>query len=175
MADDANKHRQTFLRIAQETCRRLFDDFGVSLRPLPDTQGTGGTPMAYGGVIEFAGKNVRGSVTLGSSVEPLGNTNPLGKTAADREWLAELTNQLMGRIKNQLLCYAVEVTFGTPVTLRGEHFVALEKRKQLPLTFQGAAGFIRVWLDVDFGKQFQMLDRPDPKLGGPDQGHIVLF
>lgn len=173
MSDDTLKHRQALLRITQETCRKLFEDMGVSLRERT-AQGAAAPPMVYGGVIEFVGKGLRGSVTLASSSEPLASTKPV-PGAGDRDWLAELTNQLLGRIKNQLLLYAVEITFGTPVTLRGEHFASLERGKDPPLAFEGARGFVRVWLEVTFARTFQMLDRPDPKLAGPAQGGIVLF
>jgi hypothetical protein len=174
MADDAANHRQIFTRITLESTRKLFEDLGVQMRERAGLQGTGATPMVYGGVIELTGRGVRGRVTLASSNEPLASTKPVSN-GGDREWLAELTNQLMGRIKNQLLLYAVEVTFGSPVTLRGEHLAARERGKDPPLVFEGGGGFIQVWLDLTLDRSFQMRDRPDPKLGGPEQGRIVLF
>jgi hypothetical protein len=174
MADDAVNHRQVLTRITFEATRKLFDELGVSVRERAGLQGTGATPMVYGGVIELNGKGVRGRMTLASSGEPLAATKPVAN-GGDRDWLAELTNQLMGRIKNQLLLYAVEVTFGSPVTLRAEHLEARDRGKDPPLVFEGGGGFVQVWLDVQLDRTFQMRDRPDPKLGGPEQGRIVLF
>jgi hypothetical protein len=172
MADDAANHRQTLTRITLEATRKLFQELGVELRERAGLQGTGAAPMAFGGVIELSGKGVRGRITLASSSEPLAATKPVTK-GSEREWLAELTNLLMGRIKNQLLLYAVELTFGSPVTLRAEHLVA--RGKDPPLVFEGGGGFVQVSLDVHIDRAFQMRDRPDPKLGGPEQGRIVLF
>jgi hypothetical protein len=174
MADDAPDHRVIFARITQEASRKLFEDLGVTLRERSSVQGTGAMPMVYGGVIELAGKGIRGRMTLASSHEPLAATKPIAN-AGEREWLAELTNQLMGRIKNQLLLYAVEVTFGSPVTLRAEHLIAQGRSKEAPLLFEGGGGIVQVSLDVHLDRTFQMRDRPDPKLAGPEQGRIILF
>jgi hypothetical protein len=174
MADDAPNHRPIFVRITQESSRKLFEDMGVTLRERAGLQGTGATPMTYGGIIELTGKGIRGRMTLASSHEPLAATKPVAN-GGEREWLAELTNQLMGRIKNQLLLYAVEVTFGSPVTLRAEHLAAQSRGKEPPLVFEGGGGFVQVSLDVHLDRTFQMRDRPDPKLAGPEQGRIILF
>jgi hypothetical protein len=174
MAAEDTKFRPAFLRITQEASRSLFSELGTHLHMVTSLDASA-APILFGGVISFLGKAVRGSLTLGSSNELLAATNPVGKAADRREWLAELTNQLMGRIKNQLLAYAVEVTFGTPMTLRGEHFAELSKRKEAPLAFRAGPASMQVWLDVHFGRTFEMLERPDPKLGGPGQGGIVLF
>jgi hypothetical protein len=174
MSADANRSRQTLLRITEQTAQKLFADFGVNLRPAPEPPASERSPTLFGGVIEFLGKGIRGSLTLATSSEPLGNSNPLGP-APDRQWLAELMNQLMGRFKSQAILYGVEITSSTPVTLRSEHIQTLTERKGAAIFLKGTTGLIRVWLDVDFGRGFQMLDRADPALGGPDAGDIVLF
>ena len=168
-----DKYGQTLLRIAADVCQNLFRDYGVSLRPCTDDH-RAPSPMLLCGVVGFSGKGLRGSAIIGSSSEVLLASNP-AKNPQDRDWVGELANQFVGRIENELVKYGVEIFITTPVTLRGEHILPLGQHGLPRLVLEGPQGKVWVWLEVRFASTFRMLDKPDPRLGGPSEGETMLF
>ncbi len=167
------QHRDALLKIAGDTCGKLFAHYGFPLQ-LQRAPEPGAPPLAFHGVIGFTGKGLRGRLILGSSTEPLEGSNP-ARTVPAREWLGELSNQLLGRIKNQLLLYRVELSVSTPLILRASHMPELSGSLIPSIELKGASGRVRVWLDLTFGAGFQMADQPDPSLAGPLESDTLFF
>jgi hypothetical protein len=69
-------------------------------------------------IIGYSGAALKGTVMLAVSREGLSATRPVGDD--DRDWLAELSNQLLGRVKNQLFRHGVQISMSTPLVIRGE-------------------------------------------------------
>ncbi|HMI86670.1 MAG TPA: hypothetical protein VK550_21400 [Polyangiaceae bacterium] len=75
-------------------------------------------------------------------------SDPIG--GPPRAWIAELSNQLVGRIKNKLLAHGAEVDVTTPVVLRGELLAPLDARNKLPpRAFASEGGNVFVWIELD--------------------------
>jgi hypothetical protein len=164
-----------FLQIAEQCCQKLFAHYGFPLRLPPGTELADGAQLQYYGVIAFSSTGLRGSLVLGSSNEPLAGTNP-AKNVPVREWIAELANQLCGRIKNQLLLYALEIRVDTPVTLRDAHMSEARTRGLPVIALKGySSGLVRVWLDLQLGRGFQMSSEPDPSRAGPQESQTVIL
>jgi hypothetical protein len=162
------------LELTERCCQKLFADYGYALRPLVGSEFADSTPLLYYGIIGFSGPGLRGSIVLGSSNEPLTRSNP-AKAVPVREWIAELANQLCGRLKNQLLLYALEIRVDTPVTLRDAHMSEARTRGLPSITLKGSSGLVRVWLDVQIGRGFQMATEPDPSRAGPQESQTVIL
>lgn len=82
----------------------------------------------YFGIIGFTGGRVWGTLLLAMGEEALKKAMPEGAEAGDsanRNWISELSNQLLGRIKNLLLRREAEVYLTMPLVLRGEHLSPL--------------------------------------------------
>jgi hypothetical protein len=90
---------------------------------------------------------MRGAILLASTREPLGRTSPVNDTSL-REWVAELSNQLIGRVKNKLVARGVVLHVSTPVVLRGQHLTPLT-RTDKPIVFACDKGCVCVWMDVE--------------------------
>jgi hypothetical protein len=159
------------LKIASDACVRLFAHYGCPLRPSP---GASGPPLAFHGVIGFSARGLQGQLILGSSIEPLEQSNP-ARNVPVRDWMGELSNQLLGRIKSQLLLYGVELTVSTPLILRDSHLAEHPSAGLPSLAFKGSPGLVRVWLELTFSKRFKMADKPDPALGGPVESDTVFL
>src|SRR5437868_10143659 len=71
------------------------------------------------GVVGFVGREITGTVLLAVTAEPLNATNRFA--VRGRDWMAELTNQLFGRIKNRLLRRGLQLAGTPPVVIGGEH------------------------------------------------------
>lgn len=140
--------------IAREACANLFQAYGVSLevvdpnRPVDDK-------LLLTSVIGFTGPGLRGTCILTSTEVPLRESNPTAGSL--RDWIAELSNQLIGRIKNQLLRHGAEVYVTTPVVMRGEHLAPLPRFVLQPQAFVGkSGGNVFLWVEVEADPDFRL-------------------
>ena len=85
--------------LAQEACMSLFEAYGVKLLQQENGDTPGGEDTLTG-IIGFTGPGITGMCLVAASKEPLQASNPGGSL---RDWVAELSNQLAGRLKHKLL------------------------------------------------------------------------
>lgn len=151
------------LDITVQSCTvELFHAIGVALAPLPRV--TGPTHIEFfdlAGVVPFSAPKTNGTLTLSMNDPVYGLlVPPVSGNSARTDALRELTNQLIGRIKNRLMQFQVTLRVGLPSvmrkellrkrqssgqikyyqfrTLRGEVVVALEGSiHDEPLTYSG--------------------------------------
>lgn len=143
-------NEQIIETVVSESCLSLFEDYALPLRRarvgglLPDED----ADLLFCGVVGFSGEQMRGTLLLATSKEPLGRTSPT-TDASLREWIAELSNQLLGRIKNKLLARGVTLHLSTPIVLRGQHLAPLSRAELVPFAFTCDGGYVCVWLDAE--------------------------
>jgi hypothetical protein len=167
------QHRERIREIARKACQAMLAHYGLPLRSVPVVAADPGQ-LHHFGVMTFAGKGLRGRLILGASSGPLTASNPAPR-AAIGAWISELSNQLVGRIKNQLLLHALEIEIGTPVSVRDVHVPELTARTPPAAAWQAAGGGICIWLDLKVSRGFYMTDRPDPSRAGPRESDTILF
>ena len=165
------RHRRFFLEVAQACCARLFASYGYPLAPCDPAAGAA---LSHFGIVGFLATGLQGSLVLGSSDEPLARSNP-AKAVHVREWIGELSNQLVGRVKNQLLPYALELRVDTPVTLRDTRMSEARTRGLPAISLQGQGGLVRCWVDLQLDRGFHMTAEPDPNRAGPQESEIVIL
>jgi len=169
-----DENRDRIQQMSISACERLFESYGVEMHYQVEAQ-LPKPEMLYCGIVGFSGENIKGGLVLAGSREALGASNPV-EGAGVRDWVAELANQLAGRIKSQLLAHSVEIYIATPVVLRGEH-LSLEARGPVaPLWFVSPqGGRVCLWLDVDLAEGFDMTVDADASKAGLDEGTSLLF
>jgi hypothetical protein len=135
--------------------------------------------IEYAAIIGFAADELRGMVGLGMTAQTLSELarSASGDEVDSEDWLGECVNQLLGRLKNQLLHYNVEASVTLPTVLRG---VRLELRGAGPeglwaYSFESEHGEICVWLDVRVDPDFFLARVDDPARLGVPEGELVLF
>jgi hypothetical protein len=155
--------------VVTECCLDLFSHYGVAIVPVTDDRCDAN--LAFCGVIGFTGNDLRGSLLLACSREPLS----LGgdDVRAIRDWLAELANQMLGRIKNRLLTLGTVIYCSTPIILRGEHLAPLDDQPK-PQLFRAAGGIVSVWFDVDQLTDLVLAETPDASATARE-GEALLF
>jgi len=165
--------RDQILEIAVTVCEWLFAEYGVPVTHVAERQKSAGT-MLYCGVLGFSGDQMRGAAVLAASRSTLDDSNPV-KGGAARDWIAELVNQLVGRLKLRLLTRKVEIYLATPVVLRGEQ-LSLEARGPVaPMWFQRPGGdTLALWLDLDLSKGFALAEATLEE-SEPEQGSMMLL
>jgi hypothetical protein len=124
-------------------------------------------------VIGFSSEQMRGTLVLATSSEPLGRTSPV-QGASLREWIAELSNQLLGRVKRQLAERGLILAISTPVVLRGQHLRPLPNKEAEPLIFDCEGGCVCVWMDAELTPELDLSHvQQDCQIMG--EGDAMLF
>lgn len=170
---DEKQVRRFVEGLTVESCVKLFQDYNVQV----SANGVGAfvsDDILYCGIVGFTADNFRGSLVLSATSSPLERSNPV-QSSSQRDWTAELSNQLAGRLKNQLLPYNVSISVSTPVVLRGEH-IFLEPRSELrPLIFDAPGGVITVWIDLELLQGFEMSFERDESQAAIEEGASLMF
>lgn len=112
------------------------------------------------GIIDFVGQELTGSVMLlshfqffAAALPEAGRSRPTRQLAADRlrvrDLAMELSNQLLGRITNQLYRRGVVLEPTLPHAVSGDAIrVVVRERKQLPYVYVAAGHQVFVWFEA---------------------------
>jgi hypothetical protein len=152
------------------SCVELFSAYGVNLRANGSAWGTTNEPL-LSGVIGFVGARVRGTCLLASTTGPITASCPPG--GRDRDWVGELTNQLMGRLKSKLVARDLGVELSTPIILSGVRIQPLPKATLEPTVLSSEHGSVLVWLEIETAQGF-VLGAEREGLSGAE-GDVLLF
>jgi hypothetical protein len=151
MSADSALDSARITSMATDACVELMRDYGVALskRTIGSTLPDG--PVLFG-IIGFVGRGVRATCLLGAE-QALVDAS-CRSSSRSRDWIAELANQLVGRIKMKLLTHGVNVTMTTPLALSGVQFTPLPRLGQDPALFDSARGTALLWLELETEKEF---------------------
>lgn len=130
----------------------LFAAYGLAVETERPEQ-VDGVRLEIAAVIGFTGSDVRGALMLAMSNTAL-EASRQTHTDTPRDWIAELSNQLLGRIKNLLAGYDVDVTISTPLVLRGERIAPSMAGDEAPVVWTFSNGTAYGWLDCEFAPNF---------------------
>lgn len=127
-------------------------------------------------VIGFAGSGVAGALALWSSTGCLNALADLGHAQSPEDWLGELSNQLLGRVKRRLAPYGAVFDLGTPVVVAGHRLRMSSNRptERIRVALECSAGRLEVWLEMEFRDGFQLSDEPAED-DGLAEGEALLF
>ncbi|MCB9753366.1 MAG: chemotaxis protein CheX [Myxococcales bacterium] len=134
-------------------------------------------------VIGFSGDRVRGVLGVTAPPEAIAATHPLaGTEPALRDeqlydWVAELANQLLGRIKGGLMDYGVTLWLASPVVLRGVSVRIVPRPEEgvKKFSLRGRAGDLCVWVDFQFDEALELERVPDHARDHCVAGEMLLF
>jgi hypothetical protein len=156
-----------------EACMSLFSDYSLPLQPAAQSEQPVDPELLFCSVIGFSSEKMRGTLVLATTREPLGRTTPV-KGGELREWIAELSNQLLGRIKRQLVDRGVELAISTPIVLRGERLHPMPSGEAAPHAFVCEGGGVCVWMDAVMTSDLDLsqVQAGEPGMG---EGDAMLF
>jgi CheY-specific phosphatase CheX len=156
--------------LVASACEELFSAYGVELTATGDRWELSDDPV-LSGVMGFVGAQLRGTCLLAGAAETLAATCPEGGRA--RDWVGELTNQLVGRLKTKLLTRGVEVALTTPIILSGARLQPVPRGPLLPTVFSSKFGFVLVWVESEAAGDLRICsESPQPQRG---EGDILMF
>jgi CheY-specific phosphatase CheX len=172
--------QKLFERVTTSACEELFSRYGLAVRRADEYEAPVSPDFLLCSVIGFTGRDVRGTLMLALTEDITGRSNPVAAAAAgpsaltQRDWVGELSNQLLGRIKLDLLRWGVEIHLNLPAVLLGQHLAPLPRSQLKPLKFALANGAAAVWIEVDVGPGLKLAD-VEPEDQGPRAGDALLF
>lgn len=152
----------------------LFKAYGLPLTEAPASGDGAAAPLCA--VIGFSGKALTGALMIATDLEPIESSRPTPQTT-DRDWIAELSNQLLGRVKNRLLGFGVEVYATTPIVLRGERITPLGTSGGLPgvVFTTPSGGRVTVWVDHHALDGLQLAKLASAAEAVAREGDVILF
>jgi hypothetical protein len=156
--------------LGAEACAELFGAYGVGLSPTKKDW-CASDERLLSGSMGFVGRRVRGTCLLATTEAPLLESCPTrGKL---RDWVGELTNQFVGRLKTKLLACGVEVFVTTPIVLSGVRIQPLPRGRLEPFVFSSQNGEVLAWIEVDVDDGF-VLGSLHPGRSN-SEGEVILF
>lgn len=157
-------------QLAEEACIGLFDAYGLKLTRVERSSEV--EEVSLTGVIGFTGPGIWGMCLLAGDKEPLRASNPTDGSL--RDWMAELSNQLAGRLKHKLIARGAIVYITTPIVLRGARIEPLPRRHLTPRSFKGGGGALSLWVEIETAPDFELnKDALDEE--SASEGDALLF
>ena len=153
----------------------LFAAYRVTIAPVTGPEVQLPIPdLSALGIVRFTAAGLIGSTVLGLSTGTLRRSNMRG--TSDRDWVAELANQYIGRFKLKLLRMGFELWSMTPVTVSGRLLAtAVSQPDFAPIVFRDAkGGSVAVWIEIEINGPLKVT----PPAGDgeiPREGDVILF
>lgn len=163
-------HHETLRAMLADKAQELFADYGVTCAPITAPEDAN---RQLCGILGFTGDTLCGSVVISATTEAIAASNPIGD-GATRGWVAELTNQLVGRFKNMLFRHGVEVAMSVPVVLTATQLTPLPQAVVQPTCFAVAGGTVTIWLETEAAPGF-VLTEPSADSAIAPEGEAMLF
>lgn len=152
MAPSSTLNSSFFTDMAAQAWIELLAAYGVELRECEVGWATQSEEPVLFGVIGFGGKGVRATCLIGAE-RTLVEASCRARSRP-RDWIAELANQLIGRVKMKLLSYGVSVTMTTPLALSGVRVTPLPRSDTDPVSFTSQRGAALLWLEIETDEDF---------------------
>lgn len=161
----------------------IFAHYGVALTPSGSSRALSIEGHDTVGVIGFHGVGLRGTLVIATSTGLVARTcpdtggHPIPERDRVRDWIGELANLVLGRIKVELGRYGVSMGLSTPVAFTGEHLRlgAVRASRTQSWDFTSEAGDVRAWLETELGDDFPPLTTPEPRGDELLAGEPFLF
>lgn len=167
-------HNAPLDALVSECCEELFAAYGLGLAPA-SLEFPPKDSLLFCSVMGFGGRQLRGALVLCSTKEPLDSTGE-GHATSPTDWICELSNQLMGRIKNRLLSVGAEVLLATPTAVSGRNVAVASSKPGAKQTFEAAGGVVGVWMECEYLDGFELPTTPSGNMEAAlPEGEALLF
>ncbi|MEE9384858.1 MAG: chemotaxis protein CheX [Nannocystaceae bacterium] len=186
--DELHRDLANFLQLVSEAWSALLAEYGgvlyeTTILPHPPNPPKGATYLAA--LVGFSGEGLRGNLSLYLPAELAGacHLSPtLEAPVSDvllLDWVAELANQLAGRVKRKLLLRSdVRLSLGSPGAISGQSLLVGSRRlEHAPcLTLGTSHGQAFLLLEFDMDPELRVLaeDSPEATLPGAEGGMLML-
>lgn len=169
-----------FTRVLADGCAELLRLHGLDVSPLaPDDARPAIEARDMIALVPFEGGVIEGKLLLAASPEALVATLPFEPDGVPTrevllDWARELSNQILGRVKERLVRRGTDMAVGVPVAFSGENapFGLLDPFHTVGLTLGDADHHLFTCFEVHVREGFRLTDVHDPETGLA--GHRLL-
>lgn len=164
-------HREVLAPLLSTAVEGVFAAYGEESREAKST-GHGHDIVA---VVGFASEKLKGGVALGICADLARRIAP-SPTTELADWTGEICNQILGRIRNQLLRYDVDLGIGTPVVLAG---VGIDIKPSRAGTlhhqcFSSSGYQFEAFLEVTFAEGYEFPEPTADEVAAPESS-VLMF
>lgn len=169
--DMASENNEALSEIVSECVVKVFEAYETDLA-LAETEDPGHEVVA---VIGYAADEVRGGLALGISKTLAEKTMPTPDTPL-YDWAGELANQILGRVRNKMLSYRVDIQISTPVVLHGLGVQVSPPGHQgvKIASYRAGEEMVQVLLEARFEEGYELPEKSEDD-GAVDEGEMLLF
>lgn len=173
---------ELFETMVSDACTELFSGCGVELAYEGTTTDVD-QAYTYAGVLGFGAVGIKGNASLFfdpvllRASHPVRGSVPSGdeEVEALRDWTSELANQFVGRLKNKLVRYGVEVNLGIPTAVSGFQFRLTQPGADTRrFQFRWEGSVMTIALSVKLGSEIVLHERADADAAA-SEGDMILF
>ncbi len=158
----------------------LFASHGVAVKE--SAYRAEGIEEPFASTIGFTSAHILGVLVLTVSRELAERSLPENLRAPGlpeaiiADWAGELSNQMLGRLKNRFYAAGVEIALSTPTVFAGKELRHFAHPSPLfrSLFFEGP-GSLLVEFQADYGGDFELGEEDEGGNEGPPEGEVLFF
>lgn len=174
----------------QESLRRI-DDFLVSstqalfkshgLELSQDGPGTTGASNPITATIGFTAEGLRGLLVLGIDRALATRSLPKNLQAGAQgdeiiaDWAGELSNQLLGRLKNKFHSIGIDISLSTPIVFAGKDIRHYCNDSPIHRRLRFAEGLLLIEFSASYDEDFEVPESVEAEEAGQPEGEALFF
>lgn len=157
--------------VVAECVEKVFDAYATTIEAAPNEH-VGHEVVA---VIGYAADEVRGGLALGITKNLAERTMPTPDTPL-YDWAGELANQILGRVRNRMLSYKLDIQIATPVVLHGLGVQVMSSGAGSVkiASYRSGSDAVQVLVEARFEDGYE-LPEPYADDSAIDEGEMLLF
>jgi chemotaxis protein CheX len=154
----------------------LLADYGVDASPVVPPV----SPSEMVSVVGFTSGEMRGNLAIAATYDFFESTNVISAQPTEeqvRDWAGELSNQLLGRIKNRLLAYDLVLAMGTPMVITGLRMDVGKRRTGIAerQAYLSSKGSIEAWFEATVESGFVLEKNESAVDLSQSEGDLLFF
>lgn len=160
-------------RTYRESAQELLRHYDIDATST-DVQGS---PIELVAAIGFGAEGIAGALALCTTSRCAQYLASAVGSEQEHDWLGELSNQLLGKIKMRLHKHGVTFSIGVPVLLAGEQITVarnIDLSRSTIVSFQTPQGMLEVWFDFKAAPSIELSPEPAQEKS-PAEGELLFF
>ena len=162
------------------SAEELFGFHGVAIEARPEGKGEVEEPFTSS--IGFTSDSMKGALVLTVARSLARASLPANLRDSGREddfladWVGELSNQMLGRLKNRFTASGLQIALSTPIVFVGRemrHFFRPSPIKRV-LEFSGQGGMVAEFL-ASYERDFEVSEAGADADRSPPEGEVLFF
>jgi len=157
----------------------LFASYGVSVEPGPER--IGGIDNPFAATIGFTSTDLHGVLVMTIAREIAARCLPPNlrveapKDEIVADWTGELSNQMLGRLKNRFHAVGVDISLSTPCVFIGKEMRHYSHESPIQRSLYLDEGRVLIEFHADYEKDFEIKGEAEGAGSGPPEGEAIFF